>query len=182
MADSRRNEDVVRQFCALMEKRDAEALRPFFTADAVYQNVGMPASTGIDAIVENMAAQFSMFPESYAFEIVNLASTFSFIATPGFAAYSVAKAGVAHMTKVLAIEWADHGIRVNAIAPGSTETATRKEALNDPARREFFLNRIPLKRFGRPSEVADMCVYLLSDESAFVTGAEFAIDGGLTAK
>jgi limonene-1,2-epoxide hydrolase len=75
MADSRRNEDVVRQFCALMEKRDAEALRPFFTADAVYQNVGMPASTGIDAIVENMAAQFSMFPESYAFEIVNLAST-----------------------------------------------------------------------------------------------------------
>ena len=75
MADSRRNEDVVRQFCALMEKRDAEALRPFFTADAVYQNVGMPASAGIDAIVENMAAQFAMFPESYAFEIVNLAST-----------------------------------------------------------------------------------------------------------
>jgi len=75
MSDPRRNEEVVRQFCALMEERDAEALRPFFAPNAVYQNVGMPASTGIDAIVDNMAAQFAMFPESYAFKVVNLAST-----------------------------------------------------------------------------------------------------------
>src|ERR1700722_14658510 len=75
MADSRRNEDVVRQFCALMEKRDAEALRPFFTQNSVDQNVGVPPSTGIAAIVDNMAAQFAMFHGSYAFEIVNLAST-----------------------------------------------------------------------------------------------------------
>lgn len=66
--------DVVRKFCALMEERDAEALRPLIADDAVYQNVGMPASSGVDAIVENMAAQFSMFPEAYAFEIVNIAS------------------------------------------------------------------------------------------------------------
>jgi limonene-1,2-epoxide hydrolase len=66
--------DVVRNFCALMEKRDAEALRPLIADDAVYQNVGMPASSGVDAIVENMAAQFSMFPDAYAFEIVNMAS------------------------------------------------------------------------------------------------------------
>lgn len=66
--------DVVRTFCALMEERDAEALRPLIADDAVYQNVGMPASNGVDAIVENMAAQFSMFPDAYAFEIVNLAS------------------------------------------------------------------------------------------------------------
>ena len=57
-----------------MEKRDAEALRPLIADDAVYQNVGMPASSGVDAIVENMAAQFSMFPDAYAFEIVNIAS------------------------------------------------------------------------------------------------------------
>ena len=57
-----------------MEKRDAEALRPLIADDAVYQNVGMPASSGVDAIVENMAAQFSMFPDAYAFEIVNMAS------------------------------------------------------------------------------------------------------------
>jgi limonene-1,2-epoxide hydrolase len=66
--------DVVRKFCALMEERDAEALRPLIADDAVYQNVGMPASSGIDAIVENMATQFSMFPDAYAFEIVNMAS------------------------------------------------------------------------------------------------------------
>lgn len=65
--------DVVRQFCALMEKRDAEALRPLLADGAVYQNVGMPATVGADAIMENMAAQFSMFPDAYAFEIVNIA-------------------------------------------------------------------------------------------------------------
>lgn len=66
--------DVVRQFCALMERRDPDALRPLLADDAIYQNVGMPAFTGVEAIVENMAAQFSMFPDAYAFEIVNIAS------------------------------------------------------------------------------------------------------------
>jgi limonene-1,2-epoxide hydrolase len=63
--------DVVREFCALMERRDQEALRPLLAEDAVYQNVGMPAFTGVDATVENMGAQFSMFPDAYAFEIVD---------------------------------------------------------------------------------------------------------------
>jgi limonene-1,2-epoxide hydrolase len=58
--------DVVREFCALMERRDPEALRPLIAEHAVYQNVGMPASTGVEAILENMAAQFSMFPDAYA--------------------------------------------------------------------------------------------------------------------
>jgi limonene-1,2-epoxide hydrolase len=66
--------DVVRQFCALMEKRDQEALRPLLADDAVYQNVGMPAFTGVEAILDNMGAQFSMFPDAYAFEMVNIAS------------------------------------------------------------------------------------------------------------
>ncbi|OBJ55296.1 limonene-1,2-epoxide hydrolase family protein [Mycobacterium sp. 1423905.2] len=73
--------DVVRNFCALMERRDAEALRPLLSEGAVYQNVGMPAVTGRDAIVENMAAQFAMFPDAYAFEIVNLASERSVVLT-----------------------------------------------------------------------------------------------------
>jgi limonene-1,2-epoxide hydrolase len=66
--------DVVREFCALMERRDPEALRPLLADDAVYQNVGMPAFTGVEVIVENMGAQFSMFPDAYAFDIVNIAS------------------------------------------------------------------------------------------------------------
>jgi limonene-1,2-epoxide hydrolase len=64
-----------------MEQRDAEALRPLLAEGAVYQNVGMPAFTGPDAIVENMAAQFGMFPDAYAFEIVNLASEGSVVLT-----------------------------------------------------------------------------------------------------
>lgn len=66
--------DVVRQFCALMEQRNPETLRPLLADDAVYQNVGMPAATGVEAILENMGAQFSMFPDAYAFEVVNIAS------------------------------------------------------------------------------------------------------------
>jgi limonene-1,2-epoxide hydrolase len=64
-----------------MENRDAEALRPLLADGAVYQNVGMPALTGPDAIVENLAAQFAMFPDAYAFEIVNLASEGSVVLT-----------------------------------------------------------------------------------------------------
>jgi len=64
-----------------MAQRDAEALRPLLAEGAVYQNVGMPAFTGPDAIVENMAAQFAMFPDAYAFEIVNLASEGSVVLT-----------------------------------------------------------------------------------------------------
>jgi limonene-1,2-epoxide hydrolase len=67
--------DVVREFCALMERRDPEALRPLLADNAVYQNVGMPAFVGVDSIVENMAAQFSMFPDAYAFEIINIAAS-----------------------------------------------------------------------------------------------------------
>ncbi|TAM72171.1 limonene-1,2-epoxide hydrolase family protein [Mycobacterium sp.] len=73
--------DVVRHFCALMEQRDAEALRPLLAEGAIYQNVGMPAFTGPDAIVENMAAQFAMFPDAYAFEIINLVSEGSVVLT-----------------------------------------------------------------------------------------------------
>jgi limonene-1,2-epoxide hydrolase len=65
---------IVREFCELMEKRDPDALRPWLAEHAVYQNVGMPAVIGVDAIVENLGAQFAMFPDSYAFEIVNIAA------------------------------------------------------------------------------------------------------------
>jgi limonene-1,2-epoxide hydrolase len=66
--------EIVRQFCALMENRDAEAVRSFFAEDAVYQNVGMPASVGQRLIAENLAAQFAAYPDSYEYELVNLAA------------------------------------------------------------------------------------------------------------
>ena len=65
---------IVKEFCDLMAKRDAEALRPFVADDAVYQNTGMEASVGIDAIIANLAGQFGMFPDSYEYRMQNLAS------------------------------------------------------------------------------------------------------------
>jgi limonene-1,2-epoxide hydrolase len=65
---------IVRSFCGLMEQRDAEALKPYLTDDAVYQNVGMPATVGADAIAENLGQQFAVFPDSYAYQIINIAA------------------------------------------------------------------------------------------------------------
>jgi limonene-1,2-epoxide hydrolase len=66
------NTTVVRDFCELMAKRDAEAVRPYFAPDAVYQNTGMPAAVGVQAIIENLAAQMAMFPDSYEYRVINL--------------------------------------------------------------------------------------------------------------
>ncbi len=65
---------IVSDFCGLMEQRDATALKPYLTGDAVYQNVGMPAAVGADAIAENLGQQFAMFPDSYAYEMINIAA------------------------------------------------------------------------------------------------------------
>jgi limonene-1,2-epoxide hydrolase len=66
------NITVVREFCDLMVKRDSDAVRAYFNPDAVYQNTGMPAAAGVDAIVENLAGQFAMFPDSYEYRVINL--------------------------------------------------------------------------------------------------------------
>jgi limonene-1,2-epoxide hydrolase len=72
---------IVQEFCDLMVKRDIEALRPFFTADAVYQNCGMPATVGIDAIIENLTGQFAMFPDSYEYVTKNIAANGAVVMT-----------------------------------------------------------------------------------------------------
>lgn len=113
--------------------------------------------------------------------IVSIASTHGAVGFPGAAAYGVAKAGVSHMTRVLAIEWAPYGIRVNAVAPGTTETPSRAPLLADPERRAAMLARIPLKRFGTAEEMAAAVRYLASPAAAYVTGQTLLVDGGLTA-
>jgi len=106
-------------------------------------------------------------------------------AIPDSAAYSVAKAGLHMLAKVLALEWAPRGIRVNAIAPGPVHTAmvdARLENSADPARDLSKLATVnPLRRLGRPEEIAALALHLLSDESAWTTGAVLPIDGGADA-
>jgi limonene-1,2-epoxide hydrolase len=75
---------VVREFCDQMVKREAEALRTFFADDAVYQNTGMEATFGVDAIIENLAGQFAMFPDSYEYQVVNLAADGDVVLTERF--------------------------------------------------------------------------------------------------
>jgi NAD(P)-dependent dehydrogenase (short-subunit alcohol dehydrogenase family) len=113
--------------------------------------------------------------------IVSLASTHGTVGFPNVVAYGVATAGISHMTRVLAIEWAPHGIRVNAIAPGTTETESRAPGLADPGRRELMLNRIPLRRFGTAEEMAGAVRYLASPLASYITGQVVLLDGGLTA-
>lgn len=72
---------IVETFCALMEQRDAAALRPYLAADAVYQNVGMPATVGADAIAENLGQQFAVFPDSYAYKMINIAASGDIVLT-----------------------------------------------------------------------------------------------------
>jgi NAD(P)-dependent dehydrogenase (short-subunit alcohol dehydrogenase family) len=85
------------------------------------------------------------------------------------------------MTRMLAIEWAEHGIRVNAIAPGTVETESRKVLFDtDPVRRQVMIDRIPFKRFGTPEEMAAAVAYLASPQAAYVTGQTLLLDGGLT--
>jgi NAD(P)-dependent dehydrogenase (short-subunit alcohol dehydrogenase family) len=114
--------------------------------------------------------------------IINVAS---FVALMGAAtaqiAYTTSKGGVLAMTREIAVEFARQGIRANALCPGPIETPLLKELMSDPARRQRRLVHIPLGRLGRAEEIANAALFLASDESSFVTGATFVVDGGITA-
>jgi len=114
--------------------------------------------------------------------IVNISSTHAQAAIAGRSVYGIAKAGLEQMTRMMAIEWARFGIRVNAVAPTTVMTPSRQQALSDPARRQQMLSRIPLGRFPDASEVAAAVVYLASPAAASITGHVLLLDGGLTAQ
>jgi NAD(P)-dependent dehydrogenase (short-subunit alcohol dehydrogenase family) len=116
--------------------------------------------------------------------IVNISSINAWEAFPMRLAYCAAKAAVVAMTEVLAIEWADRGIRVNAVAPGVTRTALVQKGIDDGVVDvERYTARTPMHRFGEPDEIARAVTWLANDEdSAFVTGTTLTVDGGWTAQ
>jgi NAD(P)-dependent dehydrogenase (short-subunit alcohol dehydrogenase family) len=112
--------------------------------------------------------------------LIGIASIASMVGLLDVAAYTASKSGVAGLTRSLAVEWAPHGVTVNAIAPGVFETDLNRELLAGPRGQEF-LTRTPMRRFGRVEELAGAAVYLASDAASFVTGQLLIVDGGLLA-
>ena len=115
--------------------------------------------------------------------IVNVASMSGYIVNrpQPQASYNASKAAVIHLTRSLAAEWAPHNIRVNAIAPGYMDTAMTHRAFEDPAYGPAWIDGIPMRRPGRPEELAPLVVFLASEASSYVTGTTVTIDGGYTA-
>ncbi len=111
-------------------------------------------------------------------KVVNIASLASFVAWYDVVAYNASKMGVLALTQTLAIEWAKDNINVNAIAPGVIPTDINRGVLNDTERGREILIRTPMKRFGRPEEVATAAVFLASDAASFITGTAMIVDGG----
>lgn len=114
--------------------------------------------------------------------IVNNASIAGIIAERGISAYVAAKHAVIGLTKAAAVEYADQGIRINAIAPGLVQTPMTKHWYDDQQTREFFTANTPLGRFAQPEEIANMVLFLCSDRASFTAGQTFVIDGGYTAR
>jgi len=113
--------------------------------------------------------------------VINIGSLTSLVALQEVTAYGVSKAGVAALTKSLAIEWAPHRVCVNAILPGVFRTALNEGLLDGTARGQELLMRTPMRRFGLPDELAGAAVFLASEAASFVTGHLLAVDGGFLA-
>jgi NAD(P)-dependent dehydrogenase (short-subunit alcohol dehydrogenase family) len=110
--------------------------------------------------------------------IVNMSSVNAELAIPNLTAYNVSKGGVSQLTRNMALSLAPHGVRVNAIGPGSIATEMLKSVAADEATRRSLLSRTPLLRFGEPAEIAAIAAFLASDESSYITGQTIFADGG----
>jgi NAD(P)-dependent dehydrogenase (short-subunit alcohol dehydrogenase family) len=174
-----------------------QAAAAFGSIDLVVNNAGRPLSKpaiGVtwaewnDVIDINLKGSFFL---STAFArhciarkrggaVVSLASTHGLTGIADRSVYGISKGGIVQMTRMLAIEWAPLGIRVNAVAPATVLTPSREKLLSDPQARARMLARIPLGRFPAADEVAEAVCYLASDAARSITGQILVLDGGVT--
>jgi 3-oxoacyl-[acyl-carrier protein] reductase len=133
--------------------------------------------TNLNGVFNITRACIITFLKQKSGNIVNISSVSGVHPLPGQVNYAAAKAGVIGFTKSLAKETAPYNVRVNAVAPGFIDTEMTAELAEKL--REKFLKMVPLQRFGKPEEVAHVVIFLLSDESQYITGQTLQLDGGL---
>jgi NAD(P)-dependent dehydrogenase (short-subunit alcohol dehydrogenase family) len=181
-----------------IERCFTEALSGFGHVDLIVNNAGVPSPRKLivettredwNSVIDVNLTGAYFFSQAFARRlieqkrpghVISLASTFGIIGQSTVSVYGISKAAVSHMTKMMAIEWAELGIRANAVAPGATRTETRARYHDDPEIGPRARARIPMGRFGQPDEVAAAIRYLASPGAAYVNGHTLVIDGGLT--
>ena len=154
--------------------------------EMTYEDWRRVLSINLDGTFLGMRACAPAMLQGGGGSIVNLSSILGKVGQPGAAHYCASKGGVLMLTKAAALEWALAAIRVNSVHPGYIDTPMVTGALqasdNGNEMRDLIISRHPLGRLGRPREIADAVVFLISEESSFMTGAELVVDGGYTAQ
>ncbi|MBN9266200.1 MAG: SDR family oxidoreductase [Hyphomicrobium sp.] len=135
----------------------------------------------LDGVVRVARDGFELLKVSGRGSLVNLASIMAHRGLRQLAAYSATKGAVSALTRALAVEYAPFNIRVNALAPGFVETNLTSRVLRNPMIAKALIDQTPLRRFGSTEEIARAALFFASDDSSFVTGAELAVDGGMSA-
>ncbi|MVW71690.1 MULTISPECIES: SDR family NAD(P)-dependent oxidoreductase [unclassified Bordetella] len=178
-----------------VEKALAETLARYGRVDQLVNNAGIVKTSNFlditeqdwDAVINiNLKGAFLVgqavaraMVKQGGGAIVHMSSVNAVMAIPSIAAYNVSKGGVAQLTRVMSLALIDHGIRVNAVAPGTIATELAKNAvMADEVARARLMSRTPMRRLGEPSEVADAVAYLLSDSASYITGETLFVDGG----
>ena len=165
----------------LVNNAGIEEQHPFLEMPLeVWNNVIAVNLTGVWLCTQTAARH--MVERKRGGRIINISSVHEDMAMPTNAPYCAAKGGLRMLMRTVAVELAPYGITVNDVAPGAIDTPMDAALKRDPVKMQQLLSEIPIGRMGTPEEVAGLCVFLASDAAAYVTGATYVIDGGMTKK
>lgn len=177
-----------------IEKVAKDTIDKFGRVDVLVNNAGVGAAiraldmpmeewhnvidTNLTAILISAKAVVPKMIEQRYGKIINISSVMGIMASPTSVHYCTSKAGIIHMTRALAMEWARYNINVNCIAPGYFEVGLGDVAYSDKKQAQFLNNKIAFRRLGRPEELIGTAIFLASDASSYITGETIVVDGG----